>query len=372
MPSCRSWIGLPALADPFAVRIGSPTGARRALTTIGTAAWVAFHLDAAAARAVGVDWPRVYHRPAARLRWGLALLCAAATLALWAWPPPRLLKQPLQAADAGKPSAPADPSSSSALVPQIVEGMRAMRSGRTPSPEQLAAIAQALEMAKGDPLAHRQIEGRLTQSQTRSNDPTDAFDSDSLVGASSDDLHNGFELADLDWAYQEAIARVRADERTPPDAGGEVTTAEDAPDGKADERPGESAASGALNGVPIEADTRGQAMNFLAPTPGRQQASADSGSTKDPAKPDRAATLAVTLRSEVVHARSDGNGTARLPTPPLRGGQLPPASRRPLASCRSAACHTTGRAQCSHQRCPTPVERWSMIFFSVPPLRRRR
>jgi hypothetical protein len=44
-------------------------------------------------------------------------------------------------------------------MPQLVEGMRAMKAGRAPAQAQLSAIGQAPKIAKSDRAAQRQIEG---------------------------------------------------------------------------------------------------------------------------------------------------------------------------------------------------------------------
>ena len=123
--------------------------------------------------------------------------------------------------------------------------MKAMRAGRPPSEEQLSAIGQALETARHDPAARKRIEAEVNGSDskrtrtisTRRHPTADA-------AAWSDDYHNGFEMSDLDWAYQEAMARGRSEPATHAEPGGEVTP----PAGKSEPaskgRQGEPASAG--------------------------------------------------------------------------------------------------------------------------------
>jgi hypothetical protein len=297
-----------------------------------TAPWIAFHLEDAASRAAHVNWTRVYERPPARLSWGLTLLCVLATMALSARPLPRRPTRPLQSSDAARAAVQSAPSTADALVPEVFEGMRAMRSGRTPSQEQLTAIGKVLAVAKNNTAAQRQIEGQLTQSGPRLDNPLSAPDSDGDTESSADDAHDGFELADLDWAYQEALARAQGDERTRPDSSAEAIASEGRRDGQAGEGGLEHAASGALTDVPVEGDAQGQAASFSSLLVGRPQASGDAGSTAPPQSPSRAAALAAALRSEVVHARSDVDGpNLDLLNGPRRGtnpGQTPSGAVR--------------------------------------------
>ena len=267
-------------------------------------AWIAFHLEDAASRAAGVDWAGVYKRPSARLPWGMALVCALATLGVFAWPLPGLLTRPAHAVDAARAAVPSAPAIAASLVPQLVEGMHAMKSGRTPSKEQLSAIGQALEIAKVDPDAQKQIEALLARAGADPNDALWGQDADSDRDP-RDVYNNGFELSDLNWAYQEAVARARVGERSRPDARSAASASEEKRDGKPGQRDSEPASSGSLNDVPVLADTRGQPVGFLSQLLGRQQASGEPGSADRPQSPGHAATLAAALRAEIVRARSD-------------------------------------------------------------------
>jgi hypothetical protein len=280
-----------------------------------SAAWLAFHLEDAASRAARVGWTKLYERPPARLSWGMAVVCVLGTLGVFAWPPPHLVMRPLHAFDAARAPEPRVPSISPSLMPQLAEGMRAMKAGRAPSQAELSAIGQALEIAKNDPAAQRQIKSLFAGSGTHPEDPLASLDSQGDSGESRDDIHNGFELADLNWALQEALARAQVDERTHPDARREANGAESTRDGGAGEQEPDPTSSGALSDVPVQADARDRAVSFSSLLLGRQQASGDASPTTHPQTPGRTATLAAVLRKEIVHSQSDVTG----PDPALSG-----------------------------------------------------
>ena len=312
--------------------------------------WVAFHLEAAASRAAEIDWPRVYERPPARLQWGMALLCALITIGLFVRPLPRLSTRSVHSLEAAAPTpVPNAPAAAASVVPQLVEGMRALRSGRKPSTEQLSAIGRALEVARNDPAAQKRIEDLMIRSESDPNHQLSATDSDSGDGALPDDLHNGFELGDLDWAYQEALARGGADERARLDAGADAAASESTRDGKAGEGAVDPAASGSTAGVPIEADLRGQAASFSSLLLGRQQASGGPDSPAAPKSPERSATLAAALRHEVIHAQSDVD-VPNLDAPTAR--RATNAGRTPAAA---IATDQVGRYERSHAIQPPAV-----------------
>ena len=170
----------------------------------------------------------------------------------------------------------------------------------------------------------------MTRSESDPNHQLSATDSESGDGAWPDNLHNGFELGDLDWAYQEALARGGADERARLDAGGDAAASESVRDGKVGEGEVAPAASGSTTDVPVEADLRGQAASFSSLLLGRQQASGGPDSPAAPKSPGRAATLAA-LRHEVIHAQSD----VEVPNPDA------PAARRATNAGRTSTAATS-------------------------------
>ena len=183
--------------------------------------------------------------------------------------------------------------------------MIALRSGQAPSTAQLSAIDGVLSAAKANPVAQRQIEGQLSQLAARIDESTSSSESDVEAGDSPADDHNGFELADLEWAYQEAKGRARVDERSRPDPGAGASDSEQPRDGKTAQRDVEPAASGAPGTVSIDADLRGSPANVLLQQSGRQQADGDPGNHTTPAPPGRGASVAAALRHEVIHAQRD-------------------------------------------------------------------
>lgn len=274
--------------------------------TAPNAAWIARHLEEAAGRAAHVDWTRVYRRPSARLPWVLTFVCVVATLGLSVRPLPRLLKRPLQASEITPASPPpGNPATPSAFVPQIIEGMRAMSSGRTPSEEQLTAIGRALEATKSDPAARKRMETEVSASNAPAGTARPWSGGDLDSGGWTDDYNTGFEIADLEWAYQEAMARARMDALSRAEPGTGAVSPEGSANASADARPGDPAGAGALTGAPVAADTRGQAVSFSSLLLGRQQATGDAASPNQAQDLERAAGRSAALRNEVVHARSD-------------------------------------------------------------------
>jgi hypothetical protein len=271
-------------------------------------AWISFHLEDAASRAARVDWTRVYQRPSARLRWGMALACVLGTLAMLAWPQSRQPARARDTADAARTTVPRTvPALPPAVMPQLVEGMRAMKSGGLPSKAQLAAIGQALEIAKTDPDAQKQLEALLARASADPNDPLPGQDDDPDRDP-RDVYNNGFEINDMNWAYQEAVARVRSGEGPHSDARNEANASDGTRDGKPGDRQSDPAASGSQNDVPVLADTRGQPVGFLSQLLGRQQASGEAGAADHPQSTGHATALTAALRAEIIHARSDING----------------------------------------------------------------
>jgi len=112
--------------------------------------------------------------------------------------------------------------------------MRAMKAGKVPSQTALTAIGQALQIAKNDRLAGKQIQSLFAH----------AGDGDSLselnrVGETeitAYELGREYELAALDWAYKDAVTRAPIDPQTAPQSGKARTSADGSTDGKPGER----------------------------------------------------------------------------------------------------------------------------------------
>jgi hypothetical protein len=266
--------------------------------------WISRHLEDAARRAAGVDWGRVYRRPSPQLRWALTVTCAVLAVGLSVRPLPRLVRRTAQPPATTRSPIAGPQELSASLDPQIIEGMKAMRAGRTPSEEQLSAIGEVLETAKHDAVARKRIEAEVNGSESKAADARQSSPSDSDA-AWSDDYHNGFEMSDLDWAYQEALARGRSEEATRAEPGGEVTPPPGAGEPKGQGRQGEPAASGELSGSPVEGDTRGNPASFSSLLVGNQHAKGEPGAPERANDAGRAAKLAAALRTEVVHASSE-------------------------------------------------------------------
>ncbi|MEO7275287.1 MAG: hypothetical protein ABIX28_14185 [Vicinamibacterales bacterium] len=266
--------------------------------------WIASHLEDAASRAGRVDWARVFHLSSRRWSWAFTLSCVLLTAGLSVRPLPRLVRRTIEPTAAATVSA-SPPAAAPSLAPQILEGIKAMRSGRPPSEAQLSAIGQALQTARHDPAARKRIEAEVNGSDAKGAEAQRSAPSDNDGAAWSDDYHNGFEMSDLDWAYQEAMARGRSEPAAKAEPGGEVTAA---PPGKrepaAKGKQGEPASAGELTGSPVEGDTRGRPADFASLLRGTQH-STGKASAEDQAKDaGRVARLTAALRTEVVHASS--------------------------------------------------------------------
>jgi len=259
------------------------------------ATWVAFHLDHAASRAEATDWRHVYTRPPSARRWLATAVLASAVIALLRVESPR----PTQAVA----SAPDDPADTLIVIPphlvgEVVQGMKAMQAGKTPSKETLTAVGQALEIAKQDPRARRELAALLAQA------------GGDFFGSWGDewgrnDMDEG--TPPPEWAYEEAVSRASVQPEA--NAGGP-----DAATPAGDTRG--AAKTGEVNrGVPatprpdtafVRADTSGQPGSFASLLFGRAQAKGDAaGPSPRASAPTAGVALTAALRREVVHARSD-------------------------------------------------------------------
>nr|ADC36103.1 hypothetical protein [uncultured bacterium 126] len=268
-------------------------------------AWITSHVHHAAALAADVDWTGVYQRPSRRLSWAVTVCCVALTVGLSIRPLPRLVRRTNGTAPIAQNVSLSGPEAPVALVPQVLEGIKAMRAGRPPSEEQLSAIGQALETARHDPAARKRIEAEVNGSDSKGPDNQHASSSDTDGAAWSDDYHNGFEMSDLDWAYQEAMARGRSEPAPHPEPGGDVTPPAGKSESASKGRQGEPASAGELSGSPVEGDTRGRPADFTSLLRGSQHSSGKAAAENQPQDAGRVARLAAALRSEVVHASTE-------------------------------------------------------------------
>jgi hypothetical protein len=188
--------------------------------------------------------------------------------------------------------------------------MQAIKSGRVASHEALAAIGQALEIAKIDPAAQKQMEALLAKARSNATDSDYSQDPwNDVVPGSREEYEM---LAALEWAYKDAVARAPIDDQVRRDAARAAPAAKRSDDGKPGDRNPDDVGSGATSDAPVLADTRGQAASFSTLLFGKQQASGDSGKTSSQQPTSaRAATLAAALRGEVIQARSDATDLDR-------------------------------------------------------------
>ncbi|MEO8070028.1 MAG: hypothetical protein ABI652_01390, partial [Acidobacteriota bacterium] len=188
------------------------------------------------------------------------------------------------------------------LVPQLLEGMQALKSGRAPSRGELAAIGRALEIAKRNPDTEKELQSLFEQTRDDSGpqpeeDPyrderTDQYSSSS-----------GFEMSALQWAFDEASARVSSKDLGKNDAPKGASGAEK--NSSDEEKPGEPTANGDMTNAKIKADVRGQAASFSLLLFGHQAASGQSDRAAGEAAAQKKAAIAAVLRGDVVHARTD-------------------------------------------------------------------
>lgn len=268
--------------------------------------WVTFHLASAAERVAGVDWTAVYPRPQLARPVALAALLVACTAGFSLWPsPPRPLSTSASGPGASGDEAGLADALPASLVPQVVEGVKAIRAGRAPSAEALAAIGQILEIADRDASAQKQLDDLLKDAASWDPGYIPTFEAmyDPSQGRGEEDDWQGGEMTStgLEWAYQEALAQaVEARERAkdqPP-----AVAIDAANDGEPSEGEAESGSEDSQSGSAMLADTRGEASSFSSLLFGRQQANDGAGRSGTPAQRK---ALSAALRNEVVNAKAD-------------------------------------------------------------------
>jgi hypothetical protein len=272
--------------------------------------WLAFHVDSAAARAGGIDWARVFLRPSETRRALVAMVFAAATVAATVWP------APIRAALGGGPASPSATelraeAIPAALLPQLVEGMRAIKEGRPPSKEALAAIGQALEIAKGNEALRSELDHLFAEVGDFEGD-TGFFDQ-SREGYELRALYDdqGYPMdPSLEWAYQDASAKTSADRfpmkegATDPSGDGESSAR--GAEGDAGER---EAGLGSPDPGGDPGQGEGGVASFSSLLFGKQPSSG-AGKGSPQAAASNMASLMAALRREVVNAQRDVNGTS--------------------------------------------------------------
>ncbi len=276
----------------------------------GDEEWIAFHVETAAARAAAVDWRAVYAEPFPARRGLAAVGLVLATAALSIAPSPRIA-MPEWLAGQDADALIVVPSH---LAGEVVEGMNALKAGQTPSREALTAVGRALEIARTDPRARRELDDLFAKAAAA--DPRwldGAWNHDWDVNERPD-WDEG--MPALEWAYETAAARAALDDAARADEG----TTEADTNGR-DRQPGErgtelsrgSTSSKRPDSAILRPDARGETGTFTSFLFGRQQAQSDGGVAAGAPAAGQAASIAAALRREVVHARTDVGEPPRAP-----------------------------------------------------------
>ena len=271
------------------------------------AAWVTFHIEATAGRAAGVDWRGLYGRQPAARRFLAAAALSAVTVAMMAWKSSPLSPPSGSGTDAGGDTLIVVPHH---LAGDVVEGMNAMKAGTQPSKQALTAVGQAIEIARKDPRARRELEELFSRAGN-----LDGRFLDAGMGDHDWDVNEMPYWDDgtprLEWAYEAAVARAAVQES---DASADA--AETSPREAGEGRPGalDRGVRGSMkpDGPPLLAATRGQPGSFSSLLFGRQAANDDAATTSPRATGGPNAALLAALRREVVHARTDVGAANRV------------------------------------------------------------
>jgi hypothetical protein len=190
------------------------------------------------------------------------------------------------------------------LAGEVVEGMNALKAGAPLSKDALTAVGRAVEIAKNDRNARRELDDLFAKV---GGDPrwleSELFGNHDWDVNERPDWDEGTPA--LQWAYEAAAARAALE-----DQGGRPDAARSARDdggrtGRAGEINRGISAPPSQEGAVLRADARGQTGTFSSFLFGRQRAAdeAGAGSAQDAAPASAARSAA--LRREVVHARSD-------------------------------------------------------------------
>jgi hypothetical protein len=268
-------------------------------------AWRNFHIEQTARRVTDVDWTTVFAPKVDRRTWLAALTLAALTLATLGWPLDNL-----------RPSAPAPIAASAAAsatsgaeglnAPALSEGLRAIKSGRVPSTESLAAVGRALDVAKLDAAARTHLDELFRDTPrdrpigTWSGQPQD---DDGDVDERARALVNPWAL---EWAYQDAVSRASAAKPLAPKGESASPGNDTVPNTAGEQRPAATGRAG-TDGAAVLGQAHGQTAGFSSLLFGRQQAEGTGGpeQARDPAQTSRTPALTTALRQEVIRASSD-------------------------------------------------------------------
>jgi hypothetical protein len=321
--------------------------------------WVAHHMGTTAARATAVDWRVVYPRPSAARAGLVSAALGTAALILAGVGPLRPSPARTALEDSGDTLLVIPPH----LSGDVVKGMNALKAGRQPSKEALAAVGQAIDIAKKDPRARRALDELFGQGGA----DDAAFFDDGWLGDHDWDVNEmpwDDATPGVEWAYEAAAARAALEDtparpdparRSARESGGRMGT----PDrGRRPAQP--------PDGAPVRADTRGQPGSFASLLFGRQQATDDAAGAPPPAAGAASPAMVAALKREVVHAQRDARDATR-----------PAAARRPRAAGEPAgdprAIAPTGLrydASAAAQPPAVPEARQALLhdFFVRPPL----
>lgn len=283
--------------------------------------WIAYHVDHAAERAAGVDWARVYARPIARRRWMTTLILAAATIVL-----ARLETPPVSLGWAAEQDADTIMVVPPHLAGDVVEGMNALKAGAPLSKDVLTAVGRAIEIARNDRNARRDLEDLFART---GGDPRwldgESFGSHDWDVNERPDWDEGTPA--LEWAYEAAVARAALDDPSGASAPARTSRDEGGRTGRAGELQRGATAPLTQESAVLRADARGQTGSFSSFLFGRQRATDEAGTGPAASSTAPAGALAAALRREVVHARSD------LPdAPPPTAARRAPDRVQPPAS----------------------------------------
>ena len=202
--------------------------------------------------------------------------------------------------------------------------MNAIKAGMPPSKRALQAVGQAIEIARKDPQARRQLEDLFAQA----------------AEAQSRLLEMGMENHDWDvnempywddgtprlqWAYEAAVARAAVQESDDP-SDPRTSASDDAAQGRAGEM--QRGVRGTMQAdSAVLAATEGRPGSFSSLLFGRQAATDAAATTVPRATAAPNAGLAAALRREVVHARTDGGDATRSSAPRRPLDAAPEADR---------------------------------------------
>lgn len=285
--------------------------------------WLAHHLETAATRAERVNWISVYARPVARGRWVMSAVLALLATTLSVGPIGRgsfLGFSPSVNAGAVGEATQAIPAE---LLPEVVEGMRALKEGRAPSKTALAAIGQVLELAKDNEGLQRELDQMFADAGARADGAEGQngfvnFDEEDYEMRGGEMVYTGEKTAALalEWAYKDAASRSSAEtpQKEPGSESGAEAGAESAAEGESGEETasesGESSDPGASKDV-AEADQKaGQAASFSSLLFGKQPSGTDAKTPPTAGRPPSSA-LTAALHREVIHAERDLVGVDR-------------------------------------------------------------